>query len=212
MVLHPSGHVLLRVMDFNVVGETGTDVVGGDSAVEHVPEAYPNGDDRLSPGPATPAGNDTEMMDAEVDGEQLPMLPLEGNVMEDDGDDDWVDEDEDEEEDEEEGIANMWRAPAGAADAVAGFGSLRTGSKGMSGKIEKRQMADVATYVEDPAVFVGRKLETSLPFRWMWRNAEETRRFSRVMIDNEHIIGLRVSVYLPWMIMGLVTDLSCYPL
>lgn len=126
---------------------------------------------------------DSDWVDEEEDGM--------GDVGEGDEEDDDDDEDEDEDEDEEEeepAAVETWSDK----DAIWGFGSLRVADKAKRAQCTRQSIAFHGSYVADSLVFKDR-VETRLPFRWSFRDAEVIKQFDRVMIDDEHIIGQRVS-------------------
>ncbi|KAG8877386.1 hypothetical protein FRB97_003459 [Tulasnella sp. 331] len=208
LVLSPEDTVQLRVMDFNSVDFIK--VLEAD-AEAHATTSIPS--DGTEPGlffgtdhSSVDSELPTEQADADADQDQdqefneedfLPHLPAIlgayhlDDVEIDDGDEAWIDAGGDggegENEDDAEDGQDIWH---NTDDSVAGFGILRTGSVATKEQFERTKIAIGPTYVMDRAVFTER-IETELPFRWSFKDAPEVRRFSKVMIDNEHIIGLR---------------------
>lgn len=127
-------------------------------------------------------------------------------IEDDDGDPSWEDEegdddedededgegDEDEDDDEEEDESDDEPEVRNEKDAIWGFGSLRMANNANRAQCTRQQIAFHASYVSEPLVFKDR-VETKLPFRWSFKDADVIKLFDRVMIDDEHIIGQRVS-------------------
>lgn len=175
------GQPCLRVMDFN---DSGFDSAIRKDSAEHLAaekiavSIHPAPQDIQIPG--TFPGEDEETV-----------------PMDDDGDDDWVDEDE--EEEEENGIDTdmdddedmpVIRRPE---DAIKEFNGLRIKDKAALEQCRRTQIAYHPSYIGDATMFE-EPLETRLRFRWAVRESATIAKFQRVMIDDEHIIGIKVSL------------------
>ncbi|KAG8975008.1 hypothetical protein FRB90_009665 [Tulasnella sp. 427] len=139
-----------------------------------------------------------ELPDEEVDQDEM--------IVDDDGDEDWVDEDaegenanDDDDDDEDELEMDVDDDPDArrtseqrTRDAIEGFGSLCVINKDQKAQCERTKVALHESYVEDVFVYKQR-ITTSLPFRWSFRTEPEIQRWTACMMDDEHIIGLKAS-------------------
>lgn len=219
VILTEDHEVQIRVMDFNDFDHSQEDNEESMEVPSDTPETRPD----TRPGesgnhPGTPMDDEHDELTADDD-EPQALWEMAGtdedgdedmDVVDDDGDEDWVDEEDssdDDGEDKENGLINvdedsdeediavpLGRNSSSLMDSVSGFGSLRLGSLKRRLRAEKVQHVtrEDPSYINDPTVFRA-PLTTRLGFRWSFRDAEEVRNFERVMIDDEHILGLRVS-------------------
>ncbi|KAG8954499.1 hypothetical protein FRC04_011827 [Tulasnella sp. 424] len=193
--------VHIRVMDFNdrefdrsyhedVVAQTaGAEERSGRRGAEcGAPE---------EPEPALNGINENQAEPGEVSQELAEQLV----IVDDDGDDNWVDEEEEEEEEgedeEDEELewevqqeTNLARSARRRRDAILGFGSLCIQGPEEKARCERMGIAYHESYLEDDYVFKYR-ITTSLPFRWSFKTAPEIQRWTSCMLDDEHIIGLK---------------------
>ncbi|KAG8908516.1 blue light receptor [Tulasnella sp. 403] len=175
LLLDENNDVQLRVMDFN--------------------------DTEFGPYP-TEANNQNK---ANISGEPS-TTSLDGpgpmHLVDDDGDENWTDAEGTVEIEGDSGVANEDEAGGDEEEEgdpswptwhiIPGFGGFAIASRERRKECEQAQMAKYPSYVDDREVFTER-LETGLRFRWTMRGGEKIANFDRVMIDDEHIIGLRRS-------------------
>ena len=81
-------------------------------------------------------------------------------------------------------------------DVVGNFGGLFIRGREERERCARRQVAFHTSYIHDPVLF-DRPLETALRFRWTTKDGSNTNRLMKVMIDDEHIVSIRVSCWHP---------------
>ena len=136
----------------------------------------------LGQGPRDPFEN-ASTLEAQGTGDE----PLEEDEMlEDDDDDDWTDE-----------SSSEFSLLDGDDDRIKGFRGMRIPGTEARHRCEQLRIAYEPSYLVDNAVFES-KLETRLPFRWTLSRPDPNPEkdvvgtFLRVMIDDEHVIGIKV--------------------
>ncbi|KAG9015097.1 hypothetical protein FRB94_004216 [Tulasnella sp. JGI-2019a] len=208
--------IQLRVMDFNSVDfikvleedakeHATTAVPSNGTGPDHFLGTEPEGAGSLHLDPSVMDQEGTELMldgtaldiDHEFDLEDfLPHLSVTGGlgILDDDGDETWTDTEGEDEGDDVDDMTNgnnmRQQTPEHTTYSVAGFGGLRMESEAIKDLFERTRIASQPTVIRDPLVFKG-PVRTELPFRWSFKDTPEVNRFEKVMIDNEHIIGLR---------------------